>query len=214
MEHAGSSSFSYSCSVSDPSLLHAATPRTRGATQWFSPQAKRFNMRSKRDCLRCEAAHVSCRAGVHSTTSATITDVSSALPPRPTGVAAATRFLDGMHLSCACATMAAAIPESLDSSAGWNGSKGFGCGSHWLQTPTTSPKNKLSKTPSLPRMSTSPSYAEVQCTELPRSMASRASASEKLGSKSSFIRQSWRGFWLLPAIRCISVRTTTCNGPQ
>mmetsp|Transcript_128629 Transcript_128629/g.320792 ORF Transcript_128629/g.320792 Transcript_128629/m.320792 type:complete len:206 (-) Transcript_128629:528-1145(-) len=151
-----------------------------------------------------------CRSvGVHSMTSAMTTEVSSTFPPSPTGVSCVGPPKPIMHFECAFSTKVRAIPESLDGDAGSKPKslkRGGNCSS---QTATTSPRNKLSNTPSLPRMRMSPSYVEVQCRPLPCSMASRAPSSENPGSRSSSMRSSCSGVCRLLPIRCISVWSTT-----
>mmetsp|Transcript_73289 Transcript_73289/g.237005 ORF Transcript_73289/g.237005 Transcript_73289/m.237005 type:complete len:243 (-) Transcript_73289:245-973(-) len=85
-------------------------------------------------------------------------------------------------------------------------------GSISLQMPTISSKNRLSKTPSLPMTTRSPSYADTQCTALPLSMTSIGMLSSKCSSSRSSMRHICSGHCACPSMRCISVWQITCNG--
>mmetsp|Transcript_8042 Transcript_8042/g.19977 ORF Transcript_8042/g.19977 Transcript_8042/m.19977 type:complete len:235 (-) Transcript_8042:446-1150(-) len=155
--------------------------------------------------------HASLCASVHSMTSATTTDVSSILPPLPIGVSrsppAPGLGTDFAWDSCTrrwarCARIAGSVTWCLPD---------FG-GRQALQMSTTSSRNRLSKTPSLPMTTRSPSYAETQWTALPRSMTSIVISSSKSGSMRSSTLASCRGVCTCPSMRCISVWNATCIG--
>mmetsp|Transcript_16057 Transcript_16057/g.44179 ORF Transcript_16057/g.44179 Transcript_16057/m.44179 type:complete len:272 (+) Transcript_16057:179-994(+) len=202
---------SSAASSSEPSESEELAPASSAGLHGEPPTPQESTLRQAglqpRD--RSQAAR---RWAVHSTTSATTTEVSSALPPTPSGVGCTGLSIRNSDLACALCTMLRAISESTEGCAGTNDLLWLG-GSLSLQISTTSLKKRLSKTPSLPRISRSPSYVDVQCSPLPRSMASSAWSSSKAGSMLSLMRASCRGVWLCPPIRCISVWRMTWRRP-
>mmetsp|Transcript_64692 Transcript_64692/g.89519 ORF Transcript_64692/g.89519 Transcript_64692/m.89519 type:complete len:214 (+) Transcript_64692:416-1057(+) len=163
-------------------------------------------------CLRTRL-QTSFRASVHSTTSPTTQDVSSRLPPlpmgqsgkRPVGPCSVFLWHSSTTLRATCSRTAGSVGTNLLLCNGGNIS---------LQIPTTSSRNKLSKTPSLPLITMSPSYTDTQCTALPRSMTSMAMRSSKSGSTRSSRRATCSGHCAFPSMRCISVWNTISKLPS
>mmetsp|Transcript_28377 Transcript_28377/g.79854 ORF Transcript_28377/g.79854 Transcript_28377/m.79854 type:complete len:211 (+) Transcript_28377:422-1054(+) len=139
-------------------------------------------------------------ASVSSTTSPMTQDVSSFFPPLPIG-ASGQPFGPGLVFAWHAITISSASRARSPSGVG-------PCppgGKSWLHKAATSSKKRLSKTPSLPITMMSPSYAETQCTALPRSITSMVISSTKCSSILSSTRANWRGVWACPSMRCISV---------
>mmetsp|Transcript_104128 Transcript_104128/g.323744 ORF Transcript_104128/g.323744 Transcript_104128/m.323744 type:complete len:379 (+) Transcript_104128:299-1435(+) len=147
-------------------------------------------------------------ASVHSTTSATTHEVSSFLPPGPIGACGSFPLGPSRVFSWQAWTMASARWLSCASDTGpcWPGR------STVLQRSAISSRKRLSKTPSLPITTMSPSYADTQCTALPFSMTSMVISSWNSGSILSSTLASCRGVCACPSMRCISVWQITCNG--
>merc|ERR1740121_822642 len=183
-----SSSESSSAARRDPPRLFLQGVATcRRVPHCMPPQERTlFHFLSLRTCFQ-----ISVCASVHSTISATQTEVSSTLPPLPIGVSRNWPPLPS-HLAWDSFTIRCATWLSND---GGNGTNSFFFDGRKisLQISTISSRNRLSKTPSLPRMSMSPSQAETQCTAEPFSITSRAMDSSKSSSMRPSTRASCKG---------------------
>mmetsp|Transcript_45606 Transcript_45606/g.117937 ORF Transcript_45606/g.117937 Transcript_45606/m.117937 type:complete len:237 (+) Transcript_45606:889-1599(+) len=147
------------------------------------------------------------RTSVSSTTSATTTEVSSSLPPKPIGHSDLAPVCERRVFACAAMTMhCARWPRT------WS-EMGSSCPSRAvLQRSTSSLTKRLSKTPFVPAMMMSPSFAKMQVTVLPCSMTSTVMASRNMGSIRVSTRVTCSEFFCLSSRRLQPEWLTTSSG--
>mmetsp|Transcript_6720 Transcript_6720/g.18354 ORF Transcript_6720/g.18354 Transcript_6720/m.18354 type:complete len:261 (-) Transcript_6720:430-1212(-) len=179
-------------------------------SQALAPDPNQHSLSSTRPS--CSFSHFFLRWSVHSTTSPTTIDVSSTLPPMPIGVSARVPSGRRLHFLWQSATMRRAIFSSTAGAVGVNCPSCAG-GIISLHMATSSGRNRLSNTPSLPSSTMSPSNMHMQWTALPFSITSMVILSSNPSYTRSSTRATCRGVCAWPSIRCISVWNTSSSGP-